>query len=119
MKRIFGQELVMDLHNCKLEIISDREAVREYLVALCELIDMVAYGEPQIPFFGSAKKHTEGFTMMQLIETSLISGHFSNYWKRAYINIFSCKDFDYKKAIAFTEKFFKGDAVRVALLQRR
>ncbi len=45
-KRIFGQELVLDLHNCKTDLITDREVIREYVTTLCDKIDMKRYGEP-------------------------------------------------------------------------
>ncbi|PIQ07436.1 MAG: S-adenosylmethionine decarboxylase, partial [Candidatus Nealsonbacteria bacterium CG18_big_fil_WC_8_21_14_2_50_37_10] len=39
-------------------------------------------------------------------------------WNKVYINIFSCKNFDDKKAAAFTEKFFKAKKIKNRVLIR-
>ena len=46
--------------------------------------------------------------MVQLIETSLVSGHFANLTNTAYIDVFSCKPYDPDIIKNFTEKFFEG-----------
>jgi hypothetical protein len=45
--------------------------------------------------------------MTQLIETSLVSGHFANDTNAAYMDIFSCKNYDPLVMANFTLKFFK------------
>jgi len=44
--------------------------------------------------------------MFQLIETSLISGHFADSSNAAYIDIFSCKNYDVQKVLKYTGDFF-------------
>ena len=46
--------------------------------------------------------------MTQLIETSLISGHFANDTNRAYLDIFSCKGYDPAVVETFSKKFFRA-----------
>jgi len=118
MKRIFGYELILDLYRCKVSVLSDADALREYAIELCEIIKMKRYEEPILKYFGTAKSQTKGYTLVQLIETSDITGHFSEYWKRAYINIFSCKEFDHIKARDFTEKYFGAKNTRAMLVIR-
>ena len=115
---IFGKELILDLFDCDLEIISSKEKIREYSDTLCGLIEMTKYGEPIIPRFGLNADFTAGYSLTQLIETSLISAHFSEFWKSCYVNIFSCKDYDEKKAEEFTKKFFKAKRVKSRVLIR-
>jgi len=117
-KKIFGYELIIDLFKCDLETMSSKDKLKEYVVRLCEIIDMKTYGEPIIEYFGTAAAHTEGYSLVQLIETSAIVGHFSNYWRRSYLNIFSCKEYDKKKAVAFTKEFFKVKRCKYRLLIR-
>jgi len=62
--------------------------------------------------------HAAGFSLVQLIESSSISGHFSELWNKAFINIFSCKLFDDKKAANFTKKFFKAKKIKKRILIR-
>jgi S-adenosylmethionine/arginine decarboxylase-like enzyme len=73
-------------------------------MALCELIGMKRYGDCQIVHFGEGR--VAGYSMIQLIETSLISGHFANDTNRAYLDIFSCKDYDPSVVEEFSKTFF-------------
>lgn len=79
---------------------------------------MKKYGKTWIPYFGHKKPHTKGYSLVQLIETSSITGHFSEAKKSAYINIFSCKPYDRKKAREFTAKFFGAKKITNHLLIR-
>ena len=116
----FGQELVMDLYECDLKKISDGGHIRNYLIKLCdEVIDMKRYGEPLVEHFGHDNPITAGYSIVQLIETSCVSGHFSEYKKSCYINIFSCKWFDTDSAAEFTKEWFGATSFRKKVLQRR
>lgn len=115
---VFGKELIMDLYDCDLDIISSKEKIQEYSEKLCDLIEVKRYGEPFIERFGLNKDFTAGYSLAQMIETSLVSGHFSEHWHSCYINIFSCKDFDEEKAITFTKEFFKAKSFKKRVLVR-
>ena len=116
--QFFGQELILDLYDCDLKAINSKKKLAEYSVKICRLIKMKRYGKPLIPFFGLAKPKTAGYSLVQLIETSSITGHFSNLWRSAYINIFSCKDFDPELAADFTQKFFGAKKVIKRVIKR-
>ena len=105
-KVVFGWELVLDLYDCDLAVMSSEKALHQYTLELCKVIDMTPYGEPYTPYFGENCEHTKGYSLLQFIETSSITGHFSEGTKTAYLNIFTCKAFDEKKAEEFTVKFF-------------
>ena len=49
-----------------------------------------------------------GYSMIQLIETSLVSGHFADITNTAYIDVFSCRPYDPDIIRAFAQKFFEG-----------
>jgi len=117
-KKIFGYELVLDLHGCDRGVITSRKKLKEYVDTLCKLIRMKQYGKTLIPYFGEKAAYTKGYSLVQLIETSSITGHFSDYWQTAYINIFSCKKYDHNKAKDFTRAFFKAKKVKVKFLVR-
>lgn len=115
----FGQELTIDLYDCDLRKISDGKHIKNYVIKLCdEVIDMKRYGEPLVEHFGHENPITSGYSLVQLIETSCVSGHFSEYKKSAYLNIFSCKWFDEKKAAEFTKMWFGATRVKTALQSR-
>ncbi len=102
--KAWGLSTSVDLQDCHPETIQDRKHIEAYVIALCELIGMKRYGECQIVHFGEGR--VAGYSMIQLIETSLISGHFANDTNRAYLDIFSCKGYDPKIVEAFSKKFF-------------
>ena len=107
----------IDVYNCDPQKIKNKDTIAEYVTRLCQLIDMKQYGEPIIVHFG--KEETEGFSLVQLIETSLISGHFANESNRAFIDIFSCKFYEPEEAARFTMEFFGGSHYRLNTLIRK
>jgi S-adenosylmethionine/arginine decarboxylase-like enzyme len=100
----WGMSTSVDLHNCDPDAIRSRERIREFVVRLCDLIGMRRFGECQIVHFGEGR--VAGYSMLQLIETSLISGHFANDSNRAYLDIFSCKPYDPAAIERFAREFF-------------
>ena len=102
--RVWGLLTSVDLFGCDPEIIDSEEHVKEFVVDLCDLIDMKRFGECLVYRFGSGDK--EGLSFLQLIETSLVSGHLSNELGSAYIDIFSCKSYDPSMVLEFSKKFF-------------
>ena len=100
----WGMSTSVDLQECDPTAIRSRECIKQYVVELCELICMRRFGECQVIHFGEGR--VAGFSMMQLIETSLISGHFANDSNRAYLDIFSCKPYDPRTVEEFSKRFF-------------
>ena len=115
----FGQELILDLYDCDLAKISDGDCIKQFVIKLCdEVIEMKRYGEPLIPHFGHENPVTSGYSLVQLIETSAVSAHFSEYKKSVYLNIFSCKWFDAAKAAKFSGEWFGAKKIERRLIQR-
>jgi S-adenosylmethionine/arginine decarboxylase-like enzyme len=102
--KAWGMSMALDLQDCRPDTIRDRDRIRTYVMALCELIGMKRYGDCQIVHFGEGR--VAGYSMVQLIETSLISGHFANDSNRAYLDIFSCKGYDPAVVEDFSRIFF-------------
>jgi S-adenosylmethionine/arginine decarboxylase-like enzyme len=108
---------VLDIINCN-DFIKDKKALKTYVKKLLKLIDMKPYGRTIIKHFGLASDITAGFSFIQLIETSLIAGHFSEKYHTAHIDCFSCKDFCSDLAADFTEKYFGGKIINKVTLER-
>jgi S-adenosylmethionine decarboxylase len=104
----FGWHLELDLAGCDLDTITSKSGLCRWVTDLCQLIDMKAYGEPWVERFGLADEKTAGNTLVQLIETSSITGHFAENDGGAYLDIFSCRWFDPDVVIAFTVEYFGG-----------
>ncbi|MBC7879641.1 MAG: S-adenosylmethionine decarboxylase [Anaerolineales bacterium] len=78
----------------------DADAIREFVKILCDRIKMRRYGETQVVFFGDEPR-VQGFSMTQLIETSLISAHFADASRAIYLDVFSCAPYDPEDAAMF------------------
>ncbi len=115
----FGWELQLDLYDCDQAAISTEETIRKFSPELCKVIDMIPFGEPQTPYFGENNEHTKGYSLIQFIETSSITGHFSEGTGAAYINIFSCKPYDAKAAEDFTIKYFGAKYCKARFIIRK
>ena len=114
----FGWELILNLYDCDIEKISSKSHIEQYAKKLCEVIEMLPFGEPHVPYFGQNKPHTKGYSLVQLIETSSITGHFSEFKKSVYLNIFSCKPYDKDKALEFTKEWFGAQSVESHYITR-
>ena len=118
-KKVYGMELILDLYDCNPKILASKKYLKDFIIKLCKLIKMKRYGKPLIERFGLGKDFTAGYSLVQLIESSSITGHFSELWSSAYINIFSCKRFDAKRAREFAKRFFKAKKFENRLVIRK
>lgn len=107
----YGQELILDLHECDARTFN-RASIERYFVELCELIDMERcelhfwddVGVPDEERQTNPK--TVGTSAVQFILTSSVVIHTLDLLNKAFINIFSCKEFDAGAAGAFTAQWF-------------
>jgi len=119
----YGKELIIDLHNCSPARFT-RKSIRAYFKQLCKLIDMkreklywwddlyTPEGEKE------TAPHLVGTSAVQFIKTSNITIHTLDLLKRAYLNIFSCKDFDEDIVARFSKEWFKGTVVSKKVVGR-
>ena len=108
----------IDLYGCDAKTIRSSEKIRQFVVELCHLIDMKRFGETQVVNFGEEER-VAGYSMTQLIETSLISAHFANLTNTIYLDVFSCKAYDSKKVADFAKKYFKAKDFNLHVVERR
>jgi S-adenosylmethionine decarboxylase len=113
----WGMLTSVDLYDCNPDTIRDADKIKQYVAELCRLIDMKRFGECQVVHFGEEER-VAGYSMIQLIETSLISGHFANLTNSAYIDIFSCKAYDPDTVVEFSRAFFRASFVEVHVTKR-
>lgn len=112
----WGKSVSIDLFDCEMEPISNPALIQKYVADVIILINMVAHGPCHIERFGYGE--LEGYSAMQFIETSSITIHCDEPGKRAFIDIFSCKDFDETSAVQFSKEFFKASSEKHTTLQR-
>lgn len=108
----------VDLHSCDPNLIKDAEKIKGFVMQLCDLIKVKKFQDCVIVHFGE-KEEIQGFSMVQLIESSLVSGHFANKTNNAYLDIFSCKYHNPKQVAKFCKSFFKAKDYKLNYLFRK
>lgn len=117
-KDAWGIVSSIDLHGCTPEIIRDADAIKRFVIELCDRIGMIRFGECTVVNFGENER-VAGYSMTQLIETSLISGHFANQSNTVYLDIFSCKYYAPHEAADFAKEFFGAADYTLAVALRK
>ncbi|MDP8214422.1 MAG: S-adenosylmethionine decarboxylase [Candidatus Euphemobacter frigidus] len=103
----WGVAASIDIYNCAPETIRNADKIHQFVRELCDLISMKRFGDTQVIHFGEDER-VAGFSMIQLIETSLISAHFANQSNTTYLDVFSCKPYEPAIVEEFALKFFGG-----------
>ncbi len=117
---VFGWELILDLYECNPATVASHEAIVKFSVELCDdVLEMKRFGEPWAERFGLDRAETAGYTLVQLIETSSVVGHFSEYKRSVYLEIFSCKEYDQAKVTDYCRRFFEAKKVKEHFIERR
>jgi S-adenosylmethionine/arginine decarboxylase-like enzyme len=117
LKKYWGYHLIVEAAGCTPEALRSKKVITDFSKKLVKEIDMVAYGKPMINHFGEGNK--KGFSLVQLIETSNITAHFVEETNDIYLDIFSCKTFSPREAIAVFKEFFSPQKIRVRFLKRQ
>jgi S-adenosylmethionine decarboxylase len=112
----WGSELSLDCGVCNPINIRDPLLIKAFARDLVKAIDMVAYGDPIVVHFGTEDKM--GYTLVQLIETSNITAHFSEDTGSAFINVFSCKRFDKMVVREVVKNYFEPEVVLMNMIDR-
>jgi len=120
---MYGIELIMDLKGCDVGKFT-RESIGKYFDGLCELIDMQQGDrhfwddEGLLPEECQTNPKTCGVSAVQFILTSTIVIHTLELLAAAYINIFSCKEYDADLAAKITREWFGAKECRKHFIER-
>ncbi len=113
----WGVSSCIDLYDCDLQLMQDEAVIKRFASELCDLIKMRRFGDTQVVRFGADPRVT-GFSMTQLIETSLVSAHFADNSRAIYLDVFSCAPYDPDEAAVFAARFFKARSHKVQIVAR-
>jgi S-adenosylmethionine/arginine decarboxylase-like enzyme len=105
----WGLACSFDIYECDPSTIRDADKIRKFVYELCDLIAMKRFGDCQVVNFGEDER-VAGYSMVQLIETSLISAHFANASNATYLDVFSCKPYDPDVVEKFATEYFGGSS---------
>ena len=113
----WGLHIAIDLGECDHQKICDGEYIKKFAIDLADHIKMKRYGEPIAVRFGAEPK-VQGYSLVQLIETSCISGHFAEDTDRAFVDVFSCKEFPPEATAQYCKEYFGAKKMQYATLFR-
>ena len=115
MSKPWGYSLHMDLARCN-DNIKNADKIVEFSTKLIKKIKMKAYGPPILEHFGEGNK--KGYTLVQLIETSCLTAHFTEDVNSMYLDLFSCKEFKENDVVSMVSKYFEPDTISSHFLVR-
>ena len=113
----WGLDTAIDLFDCDPELVRDPAVIRACTIDLCDKIHMRRFGEPLLAHFGDDPR-VSGYTLVQLIETSAITGHFIEQVNAACLNIFSCSAYPPFATTALCQKWFRAQSARLSVVFR-
>jgi len=119
MNDYWGYHLILDCKECDIKKITNKEEISNFIKMLVKKIKMKAYKEPIIEHFATHNPDAAGFSFVQLIETSAITGHLVDKNGDAYIDIFSCKEYDIEEAKNIIKTCFNPKKIKVIYLMRQ
>ena len=112
-KQVYGIELILDLYGCNVRTFN-RIAIEKCFIELCDLIEMERCDLHFWDDIGVSEEErqtnpmTIGTSAVQFILTSTIVIHTLEVLRSAYINVFSCKEFDSQAATEFLVRWFEA-----------
>lgn len=98
--------------------VESKDNIIAFVKELVKEIGMEAYGEPWVERFATHDPAKGGYSMFQMITTSNISAHFVDLTGDAYIDVFSCKDYNDNFVLAVIDKYFQFKKVKVRIVKR-
>jgi S-adenosylmethionine/arginine decarboxylase-like enzyme len=114
----WGWHLILDCGGCN-DNIKDGQIIKAFAKELVDRIDMKAYGEPIAVHFATHDPAKGGYSLVQLIETSNICGHFVDATGEMYLDVFSCKTIPVDTAIAVVKQYFEPKSIKWHFLTRQ
>ena len=114
----WGLCTAINLTDCNSDKINSRGEIEDFVKVLCDdILKVKRYGDTQLAWFGEDDA-IAGYSMTQLIETSLVSGHFVSYNNSAYLDVFSCKTYNPDMAAEYSKQFFEARDMNFDVLIR-
>jgi S-adenosylmethionine decarboxylase len=112
----WGYHLSLDCYSGDKDLVTNKNNIAAFAKALVNRINMKAYGEPQVIHFGEDEK--QGWTLVQLIETSNICAHFCDETGDFYLDVFSCKPYDIGHVHEVVKQFFSPERIVEHYIER-
>lgn len=116
VRESYGQELILDLHECDASTFT-RKSIKRFFISLCLAIEMergpLYWWDDKwaLPWQRETEPHLKGTTAIQFIRTSNMTIHTLDMQKAVRLNVFSCKSFDAGTVKRLAVLRFRGQIV--------
>lgn len=117
-KEPFGPHITIDLKGCPKEILADYSLHFDFLKNLPEMIGMTPITQPYVFPYSGLVPEDKGITGILIIAESHLSIHSFEEKGYCFIDIFSCKPFDYDYAVQKTLEIFQPKSHEINVVQR-
>lgn len=115
----YGPHLTYDGYEADPARLNDMKIVFDFLLKLPAIIGMNRLTQPYVLSYDGAEKPNDyGVTGVVIIAESHISIHTYPHDKAFFLDIFSCKAFEQKKALAFIRQTFGAKVEEINLVVR-
>jgi S-adenosylmethionine decarboxylase len=114
----FGTHLILDGYGCGREQLEDLSLIYNFLSEYPAKIEMTKIMPPYVFRYDARNPEDWGISGFVLIAESHISIHTFPEKNYLSLDIFSCKEFDSKRAISYVKKLFGVQKSEVKLLDR-
>jgi len=116
--KAFGPHLTLDLNDCDPDRLSNFDLIFDVLNSLPDTIGMTKITQPYVFKYSGLVPEDKGITGFVVIAESHISIHTFQEKNYVFIDMFSCRDFDYEFAAKYLIEFFKSKKPTVNVLMR-
>lgn len=114
----FGPHLTLDLNQCNPQKLSDFDLVFDILNELPDLIGMTKITQPYVFKYSGLVPEDKGITGFVVIAESHISIHTFQEKGYVFVDLFSCKPFNYEYAEKYLIEVFESKKPTVNVLMR-
>jgi len=114
----WGYHLALDCKSCNKDKIGDKEFIAMFTKHIIKTAEMVEFGKPQIEYLLAGEENA-GYSVLQMITTSNFTAHFVDGSGDAYVDLFSCKEFDVEKIIGTVKVMLEPEDMKATLLHRQ
>ena len=85
---MWGRHLIIDVSAGDRDRVQSAQHISRFVETLVETIGMKGYGAPLLEHFSEHVPEAAGYSLVQLIETSAITGHFCDVRRCLYRHFF-------------------------------
>lgn len=114
----FGPHLTLDLKKCNKEKLADFDLVFDVLNDLPDKIGMTKITQPYVFKYSGLVPEDKGITGFIVIAESHISIHTFQEKDYIFIDLFSCKPFDYEYAAQYLKDIFEAKEAEINVVKR-